>query len=453
MSHLHTIHPTAAKSGVGAKLLRSVVAAALAVVFASTVSTQAQDRQKLNRLIQSSSSSSSTANDPAMKAFTEGRDLITEEKWGKAASLFNSFIAQFPGDKNADAAYYWLAYAYQKQNRLQDADRTLARLVNAFPRSSWADDAKKLRVIVAGQMGRPTDVDDDNPDVEIKIIALQSLCQADRQRCATIVSDVLRQGTRAPLRLREAAITLLGRFGGSEAVPALLNIVRNDPDEKLRIKAVSALRNTEDESVLEPLKELAMRADFVDNGITDTAIHALSEHESPRAVNVLAEVALNGKNLEARKHAIYMIARRKGEPAVDELFRIYDADQNLEIRKQVLAGLGNRISPRALTRLVEIARSAPQVELRKQAIRAIPNRNSEEDLNVLLPLYEAERDEELKDYLLEAIARYRNPNAYQKLMDVVRSTTAPVERRKRAITWLSHSKDPAVLKFLEDILK
>ena len=41
----------------------------------------------------------------------------------------------------------------------------------------------------------------------------------------------------------------------------------------------------------------------------------------------------------------------------------------------------------------------------------------------------------------------------QKLIEIARDQQAPMERRKRAIGWLSRSKDPEVLKFLEDLLK
>ena len=38
-------------------------------------------------------------------------------------------------------------------------------------------------------------------------------------------------------------------------------------------------------------------------------------------------------------------------------------------------------------------------------------------------------------------------------MQIVRNPAEPLERRKAAISHLSRSKDPAVLKFLEDMLK
>jgi HEAT repeat protein len=126
---------------------------------------------------------------------------------------------------------------------------------------------------------------------------------------------------------------------------------------------------------------------------------------------------------------------------------------DVQVKKYVVAGFGMRKDPRALNKLIEIARSATDVQLRRQAIHSIPNRGDEQDLDVLLSLYDLERDNELKDHLLQAIGQYQNQRAYQKLQQIVRNPAEPLERRKAAISYLSRSKDPGVLKFLEDMLK
>jgi hypothetical protein len=40
-----------------------------------------------------------------------------------------------------------------------------------------------------------------------------------------------------------------------------------------------------------------------------------------------------------------------------------------------------------------------------------------------------------------------------KLIEIARNQKEPMERRKRAIGWLSRSKDPKVLEFLQELLK
>jgi HEAT repeat protein len=414
------------------------------------------ERTMLNRLVQSSGTS-----DAAMQAFVKGRELIDDEKWPQAAERFNRFITEYPSDKNVDAAYYYLAFAFKKQNKFREADDKLQVLMGNFPKSSWVDDAKKMRIEIAPYVN-PKFADDarNEDDDDVKLIALQALCQSQPERCPALVGDVLRQGSQASLRLREGSISLLGRHGGRAAVPVLINLLRNEPEERLRIKAIAALGRSDDESVLEPLREQALKPGFSDNGIVDTALHALANNENPRAVQILGDLAMNAKTIEGRKHAVYLLSRRKGEPVVDELLKIYDADQSLEMRKAVVEAFGNRISPRAFERLVQVARnSGGNLELRAKAVRAIsqrgrtiPGYNIEEDLNVLIPLYDSERDETLKDVIAETIGQYSSPRATHKLMDIVRSNTS-IERRKKALAILSRSKDPEVFHFLEELLK
>src|SRR6185503_1188928 len=175
---------------------------------------------------------------------------------------------------------------------------------------------------------------------------------------------------------------------------------------------------------------------------------------------------------------------RPGEPAVDALFRIYDNDQTIEIRKAVISGFVNRKSERAGTRLFEIARSSDNVELRKAAISAISRRGGDRAIEFLLSIYDTEKNEELKDQIINSLGygttfftgnfgnavvatagtgqgigfnsttgRLNDQRVVRKLIEIARSPQAPMERRKRAIGWLSRSKDPEVLKFLEELLK
>src|SRR5437764_1915824 len=425
-------------------LLFAAVALALA---AAPARAGAQNRELLNRLVQSGG-----GNDPALSTLDYGRTLIDAQKWPQAASAFDQFIVKYPSDKNVDAALFWLAYAHNKQGNYQAASETLSRLLKSYPRSSWADDARALRVEVLAKLrpGAPVDVPEDSND-DLKIIALRALCENDKATCSTRISEVLRSNNSS--RVKEAAIILLGRYGGGEAVPTLIQMSRNEPDVKLRMRAIRALGETNDERALDVLREIAMGPTYEDESPTDSAIHALAGHESPRAVTILGEVATSGKNMRARTHAIELLARRRGDNVVDELLRLYDAVPEVQVKKYVLAGLANKRDPRALNKLAEVARSAGELELRRQAIRSIASSGEDETLNFLLPLYDSERDNDLKTGLLEAFGQYQEQRAYQKLEQVVRNPAEPIERRKTAINMLSRSHDPGVMAFLESLLK
>jgi TolA-binding protein len=65
-----------------------------------------QELDKLNRFVQTSGGS-----DAEMKIFRDGRDLIGDEQWEKAATRFREYVNKYPKGKDKDAALYWLAFA------------------------------------------------------------------------------------------------------------------------------------------------------------------------------------------------------------------------------------------------------------------------------------------------------------------------------------------------------
>lgn len=314
---------------------------------------------------------------------------------------------------------------------------------------------------------------DDDP-CEFKIVVLQALFQTDLQRGIMAATDWLKPGSNQTVRCKSAALTLLGRNGGKAVTPVILGVARSEPDLKLRARAISTLGTTNDDSVIDPLREFALNSP--ENEIVEASLYALSRHTNDRVIAVLSDIAISGKTPASRKFAIASIASRAGDPAVDALLRIYDADQSVEIRKSVIAGFANRKSERAGNKLLDIARSSDNIELRKAAISGISRRGGEKAVEFLLNLYDTEKNEELKSQILNALGgnsfnlsgavyaesgqnvistsgRMNDQRVVRKLIDIARNQQEPMERRKRAIGWLSRSKDPEVLKFLEELLK
>jgi tetratricopeptide (TPR) repeat protein len=338
--------------------------------------------------------------------------------------------------------------------------------------------AQAIPQILWALEGPPNSADDDDP-CEFKIVVLQALFQTDPQRGIVAATDWLKPGSTQTVRCKSAALTLLGRNGGKAVTPVILGVARNEPDLKLRARAISALGSTNDDSVIDALRDFALNSQ--DSDIVEASLYALSKHTSDRAITVLSDIAISGKMTAQRKVAIASIASRAGEPAVDALFRIYDADQNVEIRKAVIGGFANRKSERAGNKLFEIARSSDNIELRKAAISALSRRGGDKTVEFLLSLYDTEKNEELKDQIINSLgygsgiyigtptrrapgqpiiaggagasSRMNDDRVIQKFIEIAKDPQAPMERRKRAIGWLSRSNDPKVIKFLEDLLK
>jgi HEAT repeats/Outer membrane lipoprotein len=325
----------------------------------------------------------------------------------------------------------------------------------------------------------PSTADDNDDPCEFKIVVLQALFQTDLQRGIMAATEWLKPGSTQTVRCKGAALTLLGRNGGKAVTPVILSVARNEPDLKLRARAISTLGAINDDSVLDALRDFALNSP--ENEIVEASLYALSKHTGDRTIAILGDIGTSGKTVAQRKMAILTISTRPGEPAVDALFRIYDADQSPEIRRAVIFGFGNRKSERAGNKLVEIARSSDNVELRRAAIGAISRRGGDKAVEFLLSLYDTEKSEVLKDQILNSLGygssfyiaspaalgsgqttiaypaqtsnRLNDQRVITKLIEIARNQKEPMERRKRAIGWLSRSKDPKVLEFLQELLK
>jgi HEAT repeat protein len=425
----------------------TVILACVMLVGAFLVNGSAQqDLDKLNRFVQ-------TQNAAAAKVFREGRDLIGDEDWKKAEGKFRSFVNLYPKDKNVDAALYWLAFTLTKQERYWEAEDELKHLLAEFPHSNWADDASALRAQIASHLGDQRVIEQtlNEDDVEVKIVALQSLFESNPERGLAYVAEMMKPGSKANPRLKEAGIELLRRYGGKQSASLLIDIIRNQTDPKLRVTAIQTLGRTGDESVLPLLKDLVNTS--TDEEVGKAALFAISRFEGASAHALLLELARSGKSVEVRKEAIFWLGKDSSDSVLDELMKIYEADRDVEIKKQIVFALKRIGSPRSFSKLYEIARNASEdAEVRKNALHWIGQSGDKASLDFLLQMYDVEKDEEVKQQIIFALSRTGDKRAIRKLIDIARHDSS-VELRKQAIFWLGRSNDPEARQFLEDILK
>jgi hypothetical protein len=250
----------------------------------------------------------------------------------------------------------------------------------------------------------PAEADDDdnsNDPCEFKIVVLQALFQTDVQRGIMAASEWLKPGSTQTVRCKSAALTLLGRNGGKAVTPVILGVARNETDLKLRARAISALGATNDDSVVDSLRDFAMSSP--DNSIVEASLYALSKHTGERAITVLSEFRTNSSR--TMPSARWRLPASRLVPASRQSMPVPDLRRrsNVEIRKAVISGFANRKSERAGTKLFDIARSSDNVELRKAAISAISRRGGDKAIEFLLNLYDTEKNEELKDQIINSL--------------------------------------------------
>jgi len=491
-----------------AVIVALVLGAMLAIsIYSPTAHGSDQELKKLSNFVQGTKT-----NTAAMQIFREGRDFIEAQNWQRAAEKFSDFIKGYPKDKDLDAALYWYAYALHKQGSKDDAVKPLLRLIENYPGSSWRREAEAL-LVVLGHQDKLTGIQS-RENCELKVLALQSLFQADEERAITFVTEVLRANSQQQCPgLQSAAVSLLGSHGGARAVPMLLEIARSNPDLKLRQTAIRRLGDQHTDAVTEELIKL-YDTDRTKE-IRAQILRALVESRSARGSAKVMEVARSGDDAALRVWAIRSMAELEDANSLDELIRIYDADKTLEIRAQIIRVLAERDDPkakaklldiarqgempelrieavrrlsdhrrlsiddilgfyntetnmslkqaylrvlaespdpRAQTKLYDIARTGEPIDLRLYALRRLGDKDDEQTTTQLVGMYDSEQNPQVRMALLRGFGNSKHKSAVHKLMLIAKNDPS-VEMRKLAVRYLGESKDPEALKFLEDLLK
>jgi len=419
-----------------------IIVAVLLAAFSVAYGHDDQEISKLDRFMQSTK-----ANTASMQIFREGRDQIEAQNWQKAAEIFNQFIAGYPKDKDLDAALYWYGYALQKQGRKDDAKAPLLRLINRFPSSSWRHEAEALLVVLGEQDAVKKGLERDN--CEIKMLALQSLFQADEERATAIVMDAIKTNPTQCEGFQAVAVSMLARHGGTRAIPVLLDVARSNPDLKLRLTAIRALGDQRNEQMTGELIKI-YDADKTKE-IRYQVLRALADREDAAARAKLLDIARQGETPELRIMAIRVLSDN-GRMPLDELLQLYNTETNVQIKQGLLRTFADSKDPRAQAKLLDIARGGEAIELRGFAIRQLSDKDDEQTVNQLVSMYDSEQNQQVKMALIRAFGDSKQKVAVHKLMTIARNDQS-VELRKVAVRYLGESKDPEALKFLEDLLK
>ncbi|MDQ4120397.1 MAG: HEAT repeat domain-containing protein [Acidobacteriota bacterium] len=402
------------------------------------------------------------------RGYREGRDLIDREEWAKAAAKFNEIISKYPDNKFNDAALYWLAFCYKKQKQFKEANAALDRLLKDFPDSSWADDARVMKLETGHPLGivyspsattiapaapngiyqskmpsdtlkgtsvsptyaqslilndvyssiAPTKLDRED---EIKLAAFQSLLSADPKRAIETAGEILRTGSKA--------------------------------SESFKTEVIRAFRS--------PRMSKAQGMTFFSNGVGSQFTPLLRE--------TLVKSFQNESSVKIRKEIIYAIASISGEQSASYLAQLYNSETDAEIKKAIINSLSNplhqlletnsNVSPSrkiAFDKLMDIIRNEKDAELRRTAFTNLQRfagwAGSEQAVEMLSRLYDGETSEEFKISIIQSLSNLKHNQASRKLLEIARNEKSD-KLKVEAIYALRTSKDPEVLKFLEELIK
>jgi HEAT repeat protein len=377
-------------------------------------------------------------------AYQRGTDALDQRQWNQAVAAFDEVIGQ--AADRVDGALYWKAYALSKAGRIDAASQALNGLLRDHPDSRWVKDGKALQLELR-RHGAPVAAALDENDLELKLIALQSLAMTDPERALPILEKLLLEnGATQPSELREQALFVLIQTGLPEAMRVTAQIARDGSDPELQQTAIHHLGlfdSTESLALLEQLFgetdneeiKLEILHSFMLAGEKQRVLSAAHQAQSAvlreEAIQLLGVMHATAELEQLYKQedsvvrgAIlrsFMIAGERGPVlaaargessselraealqllgvmgATDELSQLYAAESSEDVKLEILQAFmigGDR------QRVLEAAQNEPSQELRERAIQLLGLMDAGD---VLWELYQTENSTEVKQSIIEAM--------------------------------------------------
>jgi HEAT repeat protein len=370
--------------------------------------------------------------DRQQAAYDRGTAAIDAGRWDAAARAFAGLADG--GGKRADAALYWQAYALGKAGQRPAALDAIRRLQKEYPQSRWVKDAKALEIEIGQSTGQTPKIDQE-PDDDLKLMALNALMNADPERALPMVEKLL-SGSASP-RVRERALFVLAQSGSPQAREALARIAKGGSNPEMQRKAIEFLGlfgGAESRQVLEGVYSSA----------TDVEVRKAVLHTymiTGQKARLLA-AAREEKDPELRREAIHALGVSGGQ---NELWEMYKTEGAAENKKAILQAL---FVGGAAERIEELARSEKDPDVRRDAIRTLGLMGRDRTGAVLVGLYNSESDAAAKKAALQGLFIQGNAAA---IIEIARKERDP-QLKKEAVSHLSRMDSKEATDFMLEIL-
>ena len=411
----------------------------------------------------------SFAQDPADSLYRSARQAMNAGDFDRAAGIFSQLRSDYPSSDYAADAYYFEAFSRFRvgsRGELARAEELLAEQRRRFPDASTAEDARELLIRIDGQRARSGDgralmnvasqaaQPCEDEDQDVKAMAVSALMNMDADRARPILMEVLRSDDECSTELKRTAIWVLAEHGGDD--PSIVELMTNlildpDTDQELQQAASFALSQSDSPAALDAL--LRILSTSQDSEVLQHIVSSLA-HGSDRHQQAIMEYARrDDADPEARRVALFMLGMEGTNGAFDFLVDMWGVGDE-ELKEAVISAMGQSSDPRAGDWLIALARDRnASSEDRRNALFWFTQHGGRTDVDQLVSLYREFEDGEAKEAVLFALSHHAGGgDAVTALMDIARSEEDP-ELKSQAIFWLGQSDDPRVPEFLLEILR
>jgi HEAT repeat protein len=210
------------------------------------------------------------------------------------------------------------------------------------------------------------------------------------------------------------------------------------------------LNNVKADDSVRALTDLARQGDA--RHLRDSAVFAISIHQTEAATTALIGLAGAGNDLGLREKAAFWLANQRGHDGFLAIRKLAHEDDDPKFREKLTFDLTLSKDPGALNELIRMAHDDSSPQVRKQAQFWMATKGGKRVTEDLRAVATDDPNDQIRKSAVFALSRLPANEATTQLIAVAGSSKDPLVRRQ-AIFWLGQSNDPRALEYLTKILK
>jgi HEAT repeat protein len=367
--------------------------------------------------------------------YEQGTRAMDDGDWDRAAEAFLQ-VAKSNGAR-ADAALYWVAYAYKQERRYADALALLSGFPARFPKSTWLKDVRALELEIRQSGGRKVRPEAES-DEDLKLMAINSLLNTDPERALPLLEKLLKSGSSR--KLKERALFVLAQSDSPRARQIVGDTARSGSDPELQEKALHYLGIHGGRASRELLAEIYASP----SATLEVKERILKSFMIAGERDRILTAAKTEKDARLRSAAVHQLGVMG---ARSELWQLYQSETSGEVKKAALQAM---FVAGDSEHILELARGERQPELKREAIRKLGVMGKEQTGPALVSIYKGEKDPELRRTAIHGLFVQGNAHA---LVEIARSEKDPELKREavKKLSVMGHDKEAT--DYLMELLK
>jgi len=401
----------------------------LLFTFSLTAAVQAQPQIFAYADPQSQSSENTNSED---ELYNSAKKDLDNGDYDKAINAYDRVVRM--RGRHADGALYWRAYALARAGRRNEARASLDELERIHGNSSWRNEARILRHELRDRSDESSDPNVE-ADEEIKILAFNSLMQADPDKGVAAAENLLKGNS--SLRVKERLVFVLAQSKSPKAQAIVLSVAKDNSNPELQAHAIKWLAVAGGARNSQTLQEIYAAA--LSNDVKKQVLRSfIINHDT----DALFKIAQQEKTPELKCDAIRQLGVLRASAELAQLYKSATDPDTKECLLKSMSIAGNQEA------LIEIAKTEADPNVRRRAIRNLGITEGQAATDALVAAYNSNSDVETRREVIRALFVHRDA---KDLVALARKETNP-ELRKELVRELSVMHSPEANEYMLELL-